>query len=278
MSFLRPLSDISTKSESPTMDTVESRRSSSNSSRRASRPPSLSFSRTSSMASILSELTEHSPEVHTLRIPQIWPVSQRASLGTNLSSHDQSKSPTEMIHRTSESREELITKQPTSARTISTSKSYTDQAKSSKVDPRRLSEFEVPEGYMLVPITTSQTTNSAICACGCHEAPLPEVLNPSYVDESLQTDLSLSPPRKELRIDTTRLLQHPLEEYSVTTQDEPSPAFVNHPAENPIFMGRMMNYFDKPGYQLGDSLMSGYQTVQPIVYQYQDEFGEEALR
>jgi len=43
-------------------------------------------------------------------------------------------------------------------------------------------------------------------------------------------------------------------------------------------MGRMMNYFSKPGYQLGDSLTSGYQSYQPLVYEYQDEFGEEVLR
>lgn len=51
--------------------------------------------------------------------------------------------------------------------------------------------------------------------------------------------------------------------------------YENYPAENPIFMGRMMNYFSKPGYQLGDSLMSGYQEYQPDVYQYQDEFEED---
>jgi hypothetical protein len=49
--------------------------------------------------------------------------------------------------------------------------------------------------------------------------------------------------------------------------------------ENPIFMGRMMSsYFSKPGYQLGDSLIGSYQVYEPLVYQYQDEFGEDALR
>jgi hypothetical protein len=213
------------------------------------------------MASILSELIEHPPEVHPLKRPQLSPVSQWASLDTNTSSHDQSKFPTKKIDLISERNPGLITTQPTRARTNPTTRSYTDQAKSPEMDSRRLSEFEVPEGYVLVPITTSQTTNAAICTCSCHEAHLLKVLNPSYVDESLQTDLSLSPPRKALRIDTTRLLQRPPEEYSVTPQDDPPPAFVNHPAENPIFMGRMMNYFSKPGYQLGDSLMSGYQTI-----------------
>jgi hypothetical protein len=51
-------------------------------------------------------------------------------------------------------------------------------------------------------------------------------------------------------------------------------------------MGRMMNYFSKPGYQLGDSLFSGYQPINwdsgydeyQYTYEYRDEFGDEALR
>lgn len=43
-------------------------------------------------------------------------------------------------------------------------------------------------------------------------------------------------------------------------------------------MGRMTNYFSKPGYQLGDSLASGYHHYEQPVYQYQKEFGDEALR
>lgn len=42
-------------------------------------------------------------------------------------------------------------------------------------------------------------------------------------------------------------------------------------------MGRMTNYFSKPGYQLGDSLAGSYHFAE-LVYYYQEEFGEEALR
>jgi hypothetical protein len=42
------------------------------------------------------------------------------------------------------------------------------------------------------------------------------------------------------------------------------------PAPNPVFMGRMFDYFSNPGYQLGDSLLSSYHFYyqQPI---YEDE-------
>jgi hypothetical protein len=41
-----------------------------------------------------------------------------------------------------------------------------------------------------------------------------------------------------------------------------------------------MNYFSKPGYQLGDSLFSGYRPINwgQATYEYRDEFGDEALR
>jgi hypothetical protein len=40
-------------------------------------------------------------------------------------------------------------------------------------------------------------------------------------------------------------------------------------------MGRMMDYFSKPGYQLGDSLFSSYRYQQQPVYQEEDGDGEE---
>jgi hypothetical protein len=54
--------------------------------------------------------------------------------------------------------------------------------------------------------------------------------------------------------------------------------FENGIPGNPIIMGQMTSFFSKPGYQLGDSLSTGYHFYEQPVYQYQDEFGEEALR
>ena len=57
-----------------------------------------------------------------------------------------------------------------------------------------------------------------------------------------------------------------------------TPGFDDGASAVPFSMGRMTNYFSKPGYQLGDSLSNGYRYFEQPVYQYQDEFGEEALR
>lgn len=44
-------------------------------------------------------------------------------------------------------------------------------------------------------------------------------------------------------------------------------------------MGRMSTYFSKPGYQLGDSLFSGYQPINwASGYEEVDDFGGEGLR
>ncbi|KAH7093044.1 hypothetical protein FB567DRAFT_161920 [Paraphoma chrysanthemicola] len=276
VSFLRPLSDISTRSEPLTMEMAESRRSSAASSRRASRPPSLSFSRTSSSASILSDVDEQAPEPYLKRRSQTYLASQWTPLDASAPSRDQSVSPTKIPSYFSQS--EAMPTITQAMRPIQRSQHMPSQANSLKAIPRQISDFEVPEGYMLVPISSSQTTNPTTCTCGCHDVPIEKRSRPEYVDQSLQTDPSSSPPRTALRIDTTRSLHQPLAAYSATPQDDSSPQFVDYHAENPIFMGRMMNYFSKPGYQLGDSLVSGYQTPQPVVYQYQDEFGEEALR
>jgi hypothetical protein len=66
--------------------------------------------------------------------------------------------------------------------------------------------------------------------------------------------------------------QWPSDEFTAVSQANLSPAYDDYHC-----MGRMMNYFSKPGYQLGDSLISGYHTYEPLVYQYRDEFDKDAL-
>jgi hypothetical protein len=64
-----------------------------------------------------------------------------------------------------------------------------------------------------------------------------------------------------------------------STQDIPTPQdiYYDEPTSNgPFFMGTMMGYFSKPGYQLGDSLMNSYLVYQQPVYEYQEESGELA--
>jgi hypothetical protein len=45
---------------------------------------------------------------------------------------------------------------------------------------------------------------------------------------------------------------------------------------NPVFMGRMLDYFGNPGYQLGDSLISSYYYhYQPVYYHEEIIYGDD---
>lgn len=99
-----------------------------------------------------------------------------------------------------------------------------------------------------------------------------------YVNASVQTDEIPSPPRSALRVDTFRASTWGDSSYSAVSRDVQTPIFDNSICAAPFSMGRMTNYFSKPGYQLGDSLASGYHCYEQPVYQYQDEFGDDALR
>lgn len=273
VSFLRPLSDISTRSDSVPTESAESRRSSAASSRRASRPPSLSFSRTSSAASMSSELFDPPSTIHSSRGPLPSTSSQWEALATTHTTWDHSTTWTKRSSRLFELPVESISEEmaPTKGCGVAP-----EQQVVPKVTSQADSGFVIPEGYMLVPIGAAGTEHAA-CNCGCHEPSLPQKVNPSYKDVSIQTEQVQSPVRKPLRIDTKATSPWSSDNYSAVSQANLSPAYDNLAAENPIFMGRMMNYFSKPGYQLGDSLMSSYHAYETLVYQYQDEFGEEAL-
>jgi hypothetical protein len=141
---------------------------------------------------------------------------------------------------------------------------------------------ESPAADLAPPIPRSKDVpNTSTCTCGCHSSPLPHQSRSIYANASTQTDRLPSPPRTALRIDTSKPAYWPSQHgYSAISQD----AYYNDPQQDydtpSVFMGRIMNYFSEPGYQLGDSLFSGYQPInwQHTTYEYQDEFGEEALR
>jgi hypothetical protein len=272
VSFLRPLSDVSTRSDTALSESIESKRSSATSSRRASRPPSLSYSRTSSVASISSELVEPPSGSHPSRLPQASTSSQWEAQGAVPDAATVSGKRGSRLFEppvADSISEELI---PASVDLT------TDQIPSpAKPGSLLASEFKIPEGYMLVPIGSEAATNPATCTCGCHETPLALRTTASYVSTSVQTDDVPSPPRTALRIDTAATSHWSSDEITAVSQANMSPAYDDYYAENPIFMGRMMNYFSKPGYQLGDSLSSSYHSYEPLVYQYQDTFDSDAL-
>lgn len=222
VSFLRPLSEISTKSDiSAATDGAESNRSSTTSSRRLSRPPSLSYSRTNSDASLSLHQIDEPSTLPSSKPPKPSLISQWTTLGTN---------------------------------TDSSSPPPTTKPSSQQLDLNHLPAFTPPEGYMLVPISTSTSTPK-----------------PTYTSTATQTTPPPSPP---LRIDTTTTSSSHTHSFSATSHDSlpHSPYLDAHPsiaADNPISMGRMLGYFNKPTYQLGDSLASGY----GYSYGYGDAWG-----
>jgi hypothetical protein len=146
-------------------------------------------------------------------------------------------------------------------------------------DSHSINGLKIPEGYMLVPIGSATANFPSACTCGCHDTLLPRRSRPTFTNASIQTDTLTSPPRNTLRIDTVATSKLASKDYGAVSQADFSPPYGDYPAENPIYMGKMMtSYFSKPGYQLGDSLVGGYQAYEMPLYQYQDEFGDEALR
>jgi hypothetical protein len=270
VSFLRPLSDISTRSESSTAESAESRRSSAASSRRASRPPSMSFSRTSSMSSENMDTMLDRPY-------QASSLSQWEALSANTVTLQPSTFPSKRSSRSFE---------PAVVESISEERSLTPGKEVPHAQPQRsspqISDFEVPEGYMLVPIQHTDTGSTLLrctCTCDSHSSPLPHS-KPSYISTSTQTENIPSPPRTALRIDTLATSRWSSNSYSAVSQpDMPTPVYY----ENPISLARPVSYFAK-NYELGDSLGwglgMGMRNYEPVVYgyEYRDTFGEEAMR
>lgn len=253
MSFVRPLSETSARSDASAAESAERRqsRSSSISSQRASRPPSLSFLRTNSDMS----LSQSNSRPSSL-------VSAHSRTPSSLSSQWTAPSV-----KTSESDEQEYDS------AIAEESFITPPARldlNAMIQPR--AQDILP--YERVPSKPTQDSRtrqefapsiqtSPVCSCGCHNSSLPSKPHLKYADASVQTDFPPSPPRTALRINTSDSSFWPSQQhYSATLQPFETPTLVT----NPVFMGRMMNYFSKPDYQLGDSLVSGYVDYQPLLY------------
>lgn len=229
VSFLRPLSDTSVKSDATSADSFNSRqsRSSSMSSQRASRPPSLTNSRTSSDGSVASR-----PSSRPLSI-----VSTHARAHSSLSSQWALGSEDTAKHKCPDTAVDMKPPRSDEATKIITA----------------ASELQDP------------TENPQPCTCGHRASQPPQPPRPAYANASVQTDPAPSP----LRIDTsTPPMWSSQNSYSAVSQDSETPLI----KVNPLVVGRSIDYFSKPDYQLGDSLTFGYHSLQPLVYQYQDEF------
>lgn len=278
ISFLRPLSDVSTKQASSAVETPSPSRRSSNASQSASRPPSMSFStRSMSDASLNSQSISRPPSMSFSR-----PTSD-----SSLSQPD-SRPPSDPDVKPIDT-----SVQPSYQETQSASPKIANTRLARRARPLSMSFSNgpfarIPEGKLvppeptppIPPVPTLPNQNSSPCTCGCHDKP-----KSNYADAAVQTDPLPSPPRTALRIDTSSATSFPT--YSSTNssaQDVQTPSdqyYEGAIGGNPVYMGRMFDYFSKPGYQLGDSLMSSYYAYEePIyqepVYEYRDEFGELA--
>ncbi|KAF2704616.1 hypothetical protein K504DRAFT_416682 [Pleomassaria siparia CBS 279.74] len=268
ISFLRPLSDPTARIGSSSGDVAERRDSAQS-----------TFSKRSSSISSLSQSSLWTPNTPSSRplsdpaIKSVEPIDARIATIVDESPKD-FPTPTSTPTPTPTPLPPLIPTRPV-RRPIPLSMSFNP------------SSFpKIVEGKPLVSRNTSPVKDPTHCTCGFHPAtpPPPAVMKRStYTDSSMQTDPMppTPPPRTPLRINTTTTTtdndacslfysntSSALEVHTPLTDDLPAP--------NPVYMGRMMDYFSKPGYQLGDSLFSSYGNYQqPVYYQEEEEYAEE---
>ncbi|KAL6158573.1 hypothetical protein ACJBU6_02683 [Exserohilum turcicum] len=267
VSFLRPLSETSVRSDSVFSDSTRSKRSSSISSQRTSRPPSLSYtnSRTNSEVSILGDTILEGQASQSTRPSYIsqWNALSSSALEVQ----------TELLSPNFEApseKQESISVEPLRTATI----------------PLRALDAQLTITRTLEDTRVQQnatTVNVPHCTCGCHATPQappppPSPPKPAYANATTQTTPPPSPPSRRnttLRIDTAASWEAQ-DNYTENSYYEEADDYYDGP---PVIMSRMSSYFCKPDYQLGDSLFSGYQPIDwGTTYVYQDTFGEEALR
>jgi hypothetical protein len=110
----------------------------------------------------------------------------------------------------------------------------------------------IVEGKPLSPSSiasdwTQATKDTEFCTCGYHGLP---VAKPSYADAAVQTDPEPAPePASLVAAEAFHAYDH--DSYNADTDD-------GFHGATPAFAGRMMDYYNNPGYRLGDGLMSMY--------------------
>jgi hypothetical protein len=290
-SILRPLSGVSVRSESAATDmSSRDRRTSSISSLRPSRPPSLSYSVTGSDSMSLHSVAEDQDLLSTSQSSAIaqWAPPDPNTAGWNMEA-DPPKTEEKLCGLWMGGAGKFRASLPAAAALVQ----GTGQSAHNRYNSRSAIET-IPEVDQTTPGDVSPTTRHANCLRGHGKLELPAQSRPSYADASSQTDPIPTPLRNALRIDTTAASNW-------STQNHVA---VSHKIKTPVleeeycgfantsfmfmFMGGMgmMDYFNKPGYQLGDGLARHFSYAeQPFYYhepvyeyEYQDEFGPEALR
>jgi hypothetical protein len=269
-------------------ESSRSKRSSSISSQRGSRPPSLSYtnSRTNSEISILGDTIVEGQASQSVRPSYL---SQWSAMGSNAAEAEPDLSPKNRTDRPFEPPNPEKTHGSERTSSLTKLASPPPQVQNTSYTNTRPTQDALPS-------QRNAMSDPSKCTCGCHDVLIPSQQappplpppppKPVYANATTQTSPPPSPPPRRssnLRIDTTAstapywsnqnnytaIAQHQ-DDYYYEEEDYEAP---------PVLMGRMSSYFNKPGYQLGDSLFSGYQPINwGATYVYQDSFGEEALR
>lgn len=270
ISFLRPLSETSVRSDSGVSDTNRSKQSSSISSQRASRPPSLSYtnSRTNSEISLLGETIV---EGQTSRPTRPSYISQWTNFGSGVGELEQVVSPRKP--------EQTIYTEP-----VIEAESEMVPSKTAFSAPAAKRPLSPPSRTNTTPQQNFQSqrnvpSNNSSCICGCHTLPLPSLSQqqskPVYITTATQTPPLPSPLHPENLASSYWPSQA---NYTAIPQDVAY--YIDEDYDTPpVFMGRMSTYFSKPGYQLGDSLLSGYQPINwGSTYEELEDSGGEGIR
>lgn len=247
MSFLRPLSETSIRSDGGVSDTNRSKRSSSISSQRASRPPSLSYtnSRTNSDISLLGE-TIVEGQMRQPGRPSY--ISQWTALGSSVGELGQvvsQQKPDDGIHTEAVMERD---RKMESTKTASPASVATTPPR-----PTVASNTTIPQRSP--PPQRKSISNTPSCTCNCHISQSRP--KSTYTTTATQTSPHPSPLPRE---NSSSSYWPSQANYTAIPQD-PSYCTDEDYDTPPIFMGRMSTYFSKPGYQLGDSLFSGYQPI-----------------
>lgn len=256
VSFLRPLSETSVRSDGGMSDTNRSKRSSSISSQRASRPPSLSYtnSRTNSELSLLGETIV---EGQTRQPTRPSYTSQWTNFGSDVGELGHVASPQKLEQKMhtepviEAEREEVAPKTASPAPAAKRPLSPPSRTDTTPNDKTPQQNFQSPR---------KTRSNTSSCTCGCHTSPLPlpsQQPEPTYATAATQT----SPLPSPLRSATSPSFYWPSQAIYTTIPQDTTYYTDEDYNTPPVFMGRMSTYFSNPEYQLGDSLFSGYQPI-----------------
>ncbi|KAH7350508.1 hypothetical protein BKA66DRAFT_476262 [Pyrenochaeta sp. MPI-SDFR-AT-0127] len=285
VSFLRPWSEPNTRFDCTTPVVSASRRTLSLTSERLSRPPSLSYSRTNSDASIISQPTEESEEASFYRSesPAIL-ASQGVALDSCDNDFKKKTNSPQISHRMPAVRSDINLKRESTITTSRTNPSFmapmrvASQQNTLDISPRqRVPSAEQTYSQSMFR-SNSPSQNTSLCTCGFHKSSMKSNAFPTYSDASVQTDLRSVSPQPALPVGTHVSSDLPMNlDQGILSHENKVPVSLESSSVNPVFMGRMMDYFSMPGYQLGDCLMSGYHLSKSFNYDYKDKFGNETL-